>query len=132
MITITRKDYDLLLSTDPCEIFNYYNVDEMHGLNLEDCRKHPNTNESSYICGWCNFIPKPNKDYKLTDRHFVFINLNRCNNELDLSCNLFHELLHFSFDFHNEDLSMEEEIVTYAELETREVFELTKYLILER
>lgn len=122
MITITREDYDLLLSTDPCEIFNYYNVDEMHGLNLEDCRKHPNTNEGSYICGWCNYIPN-------SDRCFVFINLTRCNSELDLSCNLFHELMHLSGRLFNDKWdSHEEEMITYAEKETREVFELTKLL----
>lgn len=123
MITITRKDYDLLLSTDPCEIFNYYNVDEMHGLNLEDCRKHPNTNEGSYICGWCNYIPG-------SDRCFVFINLTRCNSETDLAFNLFHELMHLSGRLFNDCWdSHEEEMITYAEQESREVFELTKLLI---
>jgi hypothetical protein len=130
MITITRNDYDLLLSTDPCEIFNYYGVTEMHGLNLDDCMKHPNTSESSYISGWCNYMPMPGKDFKLSDRCFVFINLNRCNSELDLSCNLFHELMHLSGRLFNDCWdSHEEEMISYAEKETREVFELTKYLI---
>jgi hypothetical protein len=130
MIIITRNDYDLLLSTDPCEIFNYYGVTEMHGLNLDDCMKHPNTSESSYISGWCNYMPMPGKDFKLSDRCFVFINLNRCNSELDLSCNLFHELMHLSGRLFNDCWdSHEEEMISYAEKETREVFELTKYLI---
>ena len=130
MITITRNDYDLLLSTDPCEIFNYYGVTEMHGLNLDDCMKHPNTSESSYISGWCNYMPMPGKYFKLSDRCFVFINLNRCNSELDLSCNLFHELMHLSGRLFNDCWdSHEEEMISYAEKETREVFELTKYLI---
>ena len=129
MIIITRNDYDLLLSTDPCEIFNYYSVTEMHGLNLDDCMKHPNTSESSYICGWCNYIPKPDKDYKINDRCFVFINLNRCNSHLDLICNLYHELMHWAINHYNEDMSFEEEMITTAEKETREVYELTKYLI---
>lgn len=130
MIIITRDDYDLLLSTDPCEIFNYYSVTEMHGLNLDDCMKHPNTSESSYISGWCNYMPMPGKDSKFSDRCFVFINLNRCNSELDLSCNLFHELMHLSGRLFNDCWdSHEEEMISYAEKETREVFELTKYLI---
>jgi hypothetical protein len=102
----------------------------MHGLNLDDCMKHPNTSESSYISGWCNYMPMPGKDFKLSDRCFVFINLNRCNSELDLSCNLFHELMHLSGRLFNDCWdSHEEEMISYAEKETREVFELTKYLI---
>ena len=38
MKTIIRDKYDLLLSYDPCDIFTYYNIDEMHGLNLKDCK----------------------------------------------------------------------------------------------
>jgi hypothetical protein len=72
----------------------------------------------------------PGKDSKFSDRCFVFINLNRCNSELDLSCNLFHELMHLSGRLFNDCWdSHEEEMISYAEKETREVFELTKYLI---
>ena len=128
MLTITRDHYDLLLSTYACDIFTYYGVDEMHGLNLKDCQAHPNTSEGSYICGWCNHIPHEG-DYQLSDRMFVYINLNRCNSHLDLICNLYHELMHWSINHYNEDLLFEEEMVTIAENETREVYELIKYLI---
>ena len=128
MLTITRDHYDLLLSTYPCDIFTYYGVDEMHGLNLKDCQAHPNTSEGSYICGWANHIPHEG-DYQLSDRMFVFINLNRCNSHLDLICNLYHELMHWAINHYNEDLSFEEEMITIAENETREVYELIKYLI---
>lgn len=123
MILITRDEYDLLLSVDPCEIFNHYNVDEMHGLSLKDCRAHPNNRNTSYISGWCNYIPN-------SDRMFVYINLTRCNSEVDLICNLNHELMHWSLARYGWDINFEEEIITCAELETREVFELTKLLIL--
>jgi len=128
MLVINRDGYDLLMNVDACSIFTYYGVEEMHGLNLTDCRKHPNTNEGSYICGWANHIPHEG-EYKLTDRMFCFINLNRCNSELDLICNLFHELMHVSFNRFNEDIELEEEMITWAEQETREIYKLTKYLI---
>lgn len=128
MITIVRAGYVLLLSYNPCDIFNYYNVTEMHGLNLKDCEAHPNTKDSSYICGWCNFVPKPDKDYKDGDPKFVFINLNRCNSDVETFGNIMHELMHQSFDIHNEDISKEEEIISWAESEAHEVFKLVKPL----
>jgi len=128
MLKINRKHYDLLLSIYPCDIFEYYGVDEMHGLNLKDCKAHANTTESSYICGLANHIPHAG-EYHVSDRMFVFINLNRCNSHLDLICNLYHELMHWAINHYNEDLSFEEEMVTIAEQETREVYELIKYLI---
>lgn len=128
MLVIDRGSYDLLMNIDPCSIFTYYGVEEMHGLNLTDCRKHPNTKEGSYICGWANHIPHEG-EYHVSDRMFCFINLNRCNSELDLICNLYHELMHVSVNRFNEDLEFEEEMITWAEQETRELFELTKKLI---
>ena len=128
MLKINRKHYDLLLSIYPCDIFEHYGVDEMHGLNLNDCKAHANTTESSYICGLANHIPHAG-EYHVSDRMFVFINLNRCNSHLDLICNLYHELMHWAINHYNEDLSFEEEMITIAEQETREVYELIKYLI---
>ena len=128
MLVIDRVSYDLLMNIDPCSIFTYYGVEEMHGLNLTDCRKHPNTKEGSYICGWANHIPHEGQ-YKLTDRMFCFINLNRCNSELDLICNLYHELMHVAVNKYDENLEFEEQMITWAEQETRELYELTKKLI---
>lgn len=128
MLVINRGSYDLLLSTCPCDIFTYYGVEEMHGLNLTDCRKHLNNSEQSYICGLANYIPHDGK-YHVFDRMFVFINLNRCNSDLDLICNLYHELMHWAINHYNDNLEMEEEMITAAERETREIYELIKHLI---
>ena len=128
MLVIDRGSYDLLMNVDPCSIFTYYGVEEMHGLNLTDCRKHPNTKEGSYICGWANHIPHEN-EYHVSDRMFCFINLNRCNSELDLICNLYHELMHVAVNKYDENLEFEEEMISWAEQETRELYELTKKLI---
>jgi len=128
MITISRTHYDLLLSTCPCDVFRHYGVDKMHGLNLKDCMAHENTSNSSYICGWANHIPHQGK-YSLSDRMFIFINLTRCNTKVDLICNLYHELMHWSINHFGENLEMEEEMITAAEQETRELYDLLKYLI---
>jgi hypothetical protein len=118
MLRIDMEHYDLLLNTDPCSIFDYYNVEEMHGLNKKDCMLHLNNTQQAYIAGWCNLIPG-------TDRYFIFINLSRCNTDVETFGHLMHELMHRSFDL-NED---EETIITWAEMEAHRVYELIKYLI---
>lgn len=111
MNNIKFDKYDLLLSYDPCDIFTYYNIDEMHGLNLKDCKIYNNTTKDSYIAGWCNYIPN-------SDRHFVFINLSRCNNEIETYGLIMHELMHLSFDLHKK----EEDIITWAENESYKIY----------
>jgi hypothetical protein len=41
MWLVNRDGYDLLMSEDPCEVFYYFEVYEMHGLNVEivNCTK---------------------------------------------------------------------------------------------
>jgi hypothetical protein len=121
MIIIKKDKYDLLLGYNPCEIFKFYNVNEMHGLNLIDCENYNNTNESAYFAGWCNIIPNSNRNY-------VFINLSRCNTDIETFGLVMHELMHLSFDLHTD----EEELITWAEIESYEVFELIKKLITDR
>jgi hypothetical protein len=41
--------YTLILSHDPCDVFKFYKVTEMHGLNLEDCENYNNTMIMIYI-----------------------------------------------------------------------------------
>ena len=109
--------YTLILSYNPCDVFKYYKVTEMHGLNLSDCEKYNNTTESAYIAGLSNVSPIDNKP-------FVFINLSRCNNDVETMGLIMHEMMHLSLDLHNNDLSQEEEIITWAELESYKVFKL--------
>jgi hypothetical protein len=113
MKVITRDKYDLLISYDPCEIFKHYNVDEMHGLNFDDCMSHENNNENAYFAGWCNIIPNLRRNY-------VFINLSRCNTDIETFGLIMHELMHMSFDLHTD----EEELITWAENESYQVYNI--------
>lgn len=117
MITINRIHYTLLLSYNPCEIFDYFKVDELHGLNKQDCEIHTNNTEQAYIAGWCNLIPNEDKMY-------VFINLSRCTDELHTAGLVFHELMHLSFWLHHYDIEQEESIITFAEKESYDVVRL--------
>lgn len=116
MITIFRHDYVLLLSDNPCEVFTYFNVKEMHGLSLIECQAYNNTTEDAYIAGWSNFVPG-----KMGLR-FVFINLSRCGTDIETFGLIMHELMHQSFHMHKD----EEDIITWAEEESYEVFKLVK------
>ena len=113
MKVIERQHYDLLLSHNPCEIFTYYNVTEMHGLNFKDCLEFNNTTKSAYFAGWCNIIPA-------SKRNYVFINLSRCNTDIETFGLIMHELMHMSFDLHTD----EEELITWAENESYEIYNI--------
>jgi len=116
----------LLLSYYPCDVFTYFNVTEMHGLNIQDCNNHENTTESAYIAGWSNFIPKESGEYTDDDPRFVFINLSRCTDSVSTFGLIMHELMHQSFALHKFDVDKEEEIITWAEEEAYEVFKIVE------
>lgn len=126
MITIFRGTYILLLSYDPCDVFDYFDVNEMHGLTKSECITHHNTPDSSYIAGWCNFAPKESGDYSKDDARYVFINLTRCKDDISTMGLIMHELMHQSFFIHDYNMDKEEEIITWAEEESYEVFNLVK------
>lgn len=126
MFTIDRGKYDLLLSKNPCELFVYFGVEEMHGLHLYECISHPNTSQSSYICGLYNYIPKSDgTSYRRGDRMFIYINLNRCNNDVETFGHIMHETMHMGFDLFED----EEDIITFAELESIEIYPIVKRFI---
>jgi hypothetical protein len=54
----------------------------------------------------------------------VFINLQRCADNYDTYGGVFHELMHHSLEMHNYNMDLEEEIISWAEQETKEVFKL--------
>ena len=98
----------------------------MHGLSLKECEIYNNTSDSAYIAGLSNFVPKESGEYTDDDSRFVFINLNRCNNDVETMGLIMHEMMHHSFFIHNYDVNKEEEIITWAEEEAYEVFKLIK------
>ena len=126
MVTIIRAGYILLLSYNPCDIFTYYNVTEMHGLSIAECQVHINTPQNAYIAGLSNYVPKESGVYYENDDRFVFINLNRCNNDVETMGLIMHEMMHQSFHMHNYDANKEEEIITWAEEEAYEIFKIIR------
>ena len=124
MIKIDRGFYTLLLSYNPCDLFTYFNVEQMHGLNAIDCAAHKNTTEDAYIAGLSNFVPKESGEYTEDDARFVFINFSRCADSISTFGLIMHELMHRSFALHKYDVNKEEEIITWAEEEAYEVYKI--------
>lgn len=109
MLAVNYPEYDLILSTDPCDIFKHFGVKEMHGLSLKECEAYNNTAEDSYISGWCNLSP--------SGKPFVFINLSRCTDDVKTTGLVMHEMTHLFWNINDE----EEDIISFAENETYKV-----------
>jgi hypothetical protein len=123
IMCITMGGYSLLLSYDPCDLFEYFNVTEMHGLSLEDCKAHDNNENQAYIAGLTNEDPNdPNK-------RFIYINLSRCGNDVQTTLLIFHECMHHALWRYNYDVeNKEEDMISWAELEARIIYDFIKPL----
>lgn len=127
MLVFTFATYTLLLSHNPCDLFTHYGVTEMHGLNLADCQAHPNTTESAYIAGLCNYVPKASGDYSKDNKNFVFINLSRCTDDIHTMGLVMHEMMHLSGELYNGCWDSDEEnMITFAEEEAYKVVQIIK------
>ena len=121
VMAIRMGDYSLLLSYDPCDLFDYFDVTEMHGLSLKQCKEY--TGDGSYIAGLTNEDPNdPNK-------RFIYINLSRCGNDVQTTLLLFHECMHHGLWKYDYDVeNKEEDIISWAELEARIIYDFVKPL----
>lgn len=110
------KDFLLILGEKSVDVFNYFKVDEMHGLTKKDALKYKENSQQAYIYGLANYIPKKPGNYKDGDPGFVFLNLNRMNGTYKDYLGIMHETVHISLLVNNWDIeNKEEEIVTNAE-----------------
>jgi hypothetical protein len=112
------KNYTLLLSKNPCDIFTYFDVEDLHGLNYKKCLSHKNTKESAYISGLMNVIPE-------TKKLFLFLNINRLGKGKEKMGLIMHETMHLSLEIHKHDVEKkEEEIITWAENEAYKIYDI--------
>lgn len=103
------KLYTLILSYNADDVFNYYRVEKMHGLE-----------RGSTIHGWCNVSPFDGKPY-------VFINLNYCTDDIYTTGIVMHEMMHLSSYKYDQDWSSyEEEMISFAEIETYKIVNIIK------
>lgn len=120
IITEQYTDYLLIIGTSE-ELFDYFGVDEMHGLYKSDCYDTP---DDAYIAGLCNQFPGD------PDHHFLFINRIRIGRSYKDVLLIMHESMHLSLEVHGHNLEgdIEEKVITYAESTATEICEYLKDL----
>jgi hypothetical protein len=123
--------YILLVGNDATEIFDYYNVPEMHGLNLADAKAEEvdkTKGNGVYIYGWTNYDPN---DKKLTAKKpylpFLFINLGTFKrySTTEKATGVMHETMHMSILLNNWNIKdKEEEAIGFAEEQANKIIEI--------
>jgi hypothetical protein len=119
---IDMGKYILLIGKDATDIFNYYKVKEMHGLNLKDAQAEEidkTKGNGVYIYGFTNYDPA---DKKLTAKDpykpFLFLNMGtfkRYSSDEQKTA-IMHETMHMALLLYKWDAEKNsEEIVTMAE-----------------
>ena len=125
--------YILLIGNDATEVFDYYKVDEMHGLNRADAQAEEvdkTVGNGVYIYGLTNYDPA---DKKLTAKDpykpFLFLNMGTFKNYsiTEKATAVMHETMHMSILLNNWNIKdKEEEVITYAEDEANKIIEKLK------
>lgn len=125
--------YLLLIGNDATDIFKYYNVEQMHGLNLKDAIAEEidkTVGNGVYIYGLTNYDPA---DKKLTAKDpfkpFLFLNMGTFKrySPSEQATAIMHETMHMSILLNNWDITdKEEEAITFAEDEANKIIKKIK------
>ena len=130
MKKVDMGKYILLIGNDATEVFDYYDVPEMHGLNRKDAQAEEvdkTKGNGVYIYGWTNYDPA---DKKLTTKApykpFLFINLGAFKKYsiTEKATGIMHETMHMSILLNNwKIMDKEEEVIGFAEDEANKIIE---------
>ena len=133
MKKIDMGKYIVLIGNDATEIFDYYKVPEMHGLNRADAQAEEvdkTKGNGVYIYGWTNYDPA---DKKLTAKDpykpFLFLNMGTFKkyNPTEKATAIMHETMHMALLLYKWDAEKKsEEIVTMAEDEANNIIRKLK------
>jgi hypothetical protein len=134
---IDMGDYILVIGKDATDIFKFYNVEEMHGLNLKDAQAEEvdkTKGNGVYIYGLTNYNPD---DKKLTAKNpykpFIFLNMGAFKRYSadEQKTAIMHETMHLAILLNNWDIKdKEEEAITFAEDEANKIIKKLKTLAL--
>ena len=128
MKKIDMGDYVLLAGNNATEIFDYYSVDEMHGLNRKDAQAEEvdkTKGNGVYIYGWTNYDPADKKlTAKAPYKPFLFINLGTFSRYTitEKATGVMHETMHMAILLNNWKITdKEEEVIGYAEEQANKI-----------
>ena len=131
MKKIDMGKFVLLIGKDATEIFDYYGVDKMHGLNRKDAQEEEidkTRGNGIYIYGWTNYDPRDKKlAAKAPYKPFLFLNKKHFKkNYTDITL-VNHEAIHMAILLHNWDIKdddKEEDAISQAEEWTNKIVKL--------
>lgn len=122
--------YILLAGDNATEIFDYYKVEEMHGLNRADAQAEEvdkTKGNGVYIYGWTNYDPADKKlTAKAPYKPFLFLNLSTFKKYslTEKATAVMHETMHMSILLNNWNIKdKEEEVIGYAEEQANKIIE---------
>jgi hypothetical protein len=130
MKKIDMGKYIVLFGDNATEIFDYYKVDEMHGLSRKDAQAEEvdkTVGNGVYIYGLTNYDPA---DKKLTAKEpykpFIFINLGTFKRYslTEKATAIMHETMHMAILLNNwKIVDKEEEVISFAEEQANKIIE---------
>lgn len=125
--------YLLLIGNDATDIFKYYNVEQMHGLNLRDAIAEEIdkiVGNGVYIYGLTNYDPADKKlTAKAPFKPFLFLNMGTFKrySVTEQATAIMHETMHMSILLNNWDIrDKEEEAIGFAEEEANKIIKKIK------
>lgn len=130
MKKIDMGKYIVLFGDNATKIFDYYKVDEMHGLSRKDAQAEEvdkTVGNGVYIYGLTNYDPA---DKKLTAKEpykpFIFINLGTFKRYslTEKATAIMHETMHMAILLNNwKIIDKEEEVISFAEEQANKIIE---------
>jgi hypothetical protein len=123
IITKQYPEYTLIIGKKSEDIFNFFGVEELHGLYKKDCYDNPT---NAYIAGLCNVYPDDH------NKLFLFLNATRLGNGYKDVLLIMHESMHLSLEIHGTDLTykgvdIEEIAITWAEENSDSIYQFLRY-----
>jgi hypothetical protein len=127
--------YILVIGKDATDIFKFYNVDKMHGLNLKDAIAEEidkTKGNGVYIYGLTNYDPEDKRLIaKDPYKPFLFLNMGTFKRYSadEQKTAIMHETMHMALLLYKWDAEKKsEEIITMAEDEANEIIRKLKSL----
>ena len=127
--------YLLIVGKDATDLFKYYNVKEMHGLNLKDAQAEEvdkTKGNGVYIYGLTNYDPADKKlTAKAPYKPFVFLNMGTFKkySPSEQATAVMHETMHISILLSNWNIKdKEEESIGFAEEQANKIITKLKGL----
>ena len=122
IISKQYPEYTLIIGKKSEDIFNFFGVEELHGLYKKDCYDNPT---NAYIAGLCNVYPDDHS------KLFLFLNATRLGNGYKDVLLIMHESMHLSLEIHGTDLTykgvdIEEIAITWAEENSDSIYQFLR------